>query len=388
MRPSWKAWTVVAVLLLLTIPFLHGQKNRKKHGGYLVYVGTYTGPTSKGIYFFRFDPASGKTTTPDLAAETINPSFLAADASGHFLYAVNEVSDYQGQKTGAVTAFSIDRKSGKLTLLNQVCSRGAGPCHVSLDKNDKYVLVANYDSGTVAVFPVLKDGRLGEASAFVQHTGHGPDPERQKGPHAHQIQVSPDNRFALAADLGLDKLLIYKFDPSQGTLAANNPAFAEVDAGSGPRHFAFTPDGRFVYVLEEMQSAVSSFAYDAQTAALRKFQTISSLPKGFNGTKEAAEIVVHPSGKFVYASNRGHDSIAVFAVAHDGKLSTVEHVLTGGKTPRGFALDPTGSYLFVGNQQSNNIVVFRIDQKTGRLKATGRVLETPTPVSLEFVAAE
>src|SRR5437879_554829 len=389
MKSNWRtSGLLLYLVLLLSTPFLHAAKDRTPKHSYLVYVGTYTGPVSKGIYFFRFDPATAQTTTPELAAETTNPSYLAADRSGRFLYAVNEVSDYQGQKSGAVSAFSIDRRSGKLTLLNQVSSRGAGPCYVSLDKNGKYVLVANYDSGTVAVFPVLKDGKLGDASAFVQHTGHGADPERQASPHAHQIEVTPDNRFAIAADLGLDKLLIYRFDPRTGTLIANDPAFGEVDPGSGPRHFAFTPDSRFVYVLEEMRSAVTSFASDAVTGAAHELRTIFSLPKDFNGAKEAAEIVVHPSGKFLYASNRGQDSIAVFAIGHDGKLSIVEHVLTGGKTPRGFTLDPTGSYLFAGNQESNNIVVFRIDPKTGRLKATGQVLEIPKPVSLELVATE
>ena len=389
MKSNWRtSRLLVSLALLLSTSFLHAAKDRTVKHSYFVYVGTYTGPVSKGIYVFRFDPATGQASSPELAAETRNPSFLAADRSGRFLYAVNEVSDYQGHKSGAVSAFSIDHASGKLTLLNQVSSRGAGPCYVSLDKNDKYVLVANYDSGTVAVFPVLNDGKLGEASAFVQHAGHGADPERQDSPHAHQIEVSSDNRFAIAADLGLDKLLIYKFDPAKGALAANNPAFAEVDAGSGPRHFAFTPNGRFVYVLEEMRSAVTTFSYDAQTGTLRKLQTISSLPKDFNGEKEAAEIVVHPSGKFVYASNRGHDSIAVFAIGPDGRLSILEHVLTGGKTPRGFALDRTGSYLFAGNQGSNNIVIFHIDSKTGRLKATGQMLQVPTPVSVVFIAAE
>lgn len=377
----------VVLGLLAAAPVVHAEK-RHISKSYFGYVSTYTGPESKGIYVFRFDPASGKATTPELAGETNNPSYVAIHPTGRYLYAVNEISDYQGQKDGAVSAFSIDRKTGKLTLLNQVSSRGAGPCYVSVDKTGKFVLVANYDAGSVAALRVLKDGRLGDPSAFVQHNGHGTDPERQERPHAHEILPSPDNRFAIAADLGLDKLLIYKFDLKKGTLIPNQPAFAEVEHASGPRHFAFTPNGRFVYVLEEIKSAITAFSYDAKEGALHKLQEISNLPPDYTGRKEAAEIEVHPSGKFLYASNRGRDDIAVFSIGPDGKLTNVENVLTQGKTPRGFALDPTGSYLFAANQESNNIVVFRIDPQTGRLKATGQVLQVPTPVSVAFVPAE
>jgi 6-phosphogluconolactonase len=389
MRSKWNACTVlVAGALLSAIPVLNAGTTPKGKSSYLVYVGTYTGPTSKGIYVFRFNPATGEMTEPQVAAETKNPSFLATNPGGRFLYAVNELSDYEGKKSGAVSAFSINRADGKLKFLNQVPSQGAGPCFVSLDKTGKYVLVANYDSGSVAVFPVLPDGKLGDPTASIQHTGHGADPERQQSPHAHQIQVSPDNRFAIAADLGLDELLSYKFDANKGTLTPNNPPYAKVDSASGPRHFAFTPNAKFLYVLEEMRSAITGFAYDAKSGTLRPLQTISNLPADFNGRKEAAEIAVHPSGKFLYASNRGHDSIAVFAIGKDGKLTNVEYTLTEGKTPRGFALDPTGSYLFVGNQESNNIVVFRIDSKTGRLTRTAHSVNVPAPVSVEFVAAQ
>jgi len=357
---------------------------KASNNSYLVYIGTYTGPTSKGIYVFRFDTKTGNSTEPLLAAETKNPSYLASDASGNFLYAVNEVSDFQGQKSGAVSAFSIS-KDGKLKLLNQVSSQGEGPCHLSLDKTGKYVLVANYDSGSIAVFPIQRDGKLGEVTTSIKHVGHGPDPQRQEGPHAHQIQTSPDNHFVIAADLGLDELLSYKFDSSHGRLVANNPAYAKVEDASGPRHFAFTPDGHFAYVLEEMRSAVSAFAYDSSSGALNHIQTISNLPADFSGRKEAAEIAVHPSGKFLYASNRGDDSIAVFAIAADWKLSSVEYVKTGGKTPRGFALDPAGSYLLVGNQESDSIVAFRINSKTGRLTLSGQQVHAPSPVSVEFV---
>jgi 6-phosphogluconolactonase len=348
-------------------------------------VGTYTGPASKGIYAFRFDERSGRATSLGLAGETSNPSFLAADANGKYLYAVNEVSDFQGQKSGAVSAFSIDHASGKLILLNQVSSHGAGPCYITLDKTGKFVLVANYDSGTVATFPVLGDGKLGEAASVIQHSGHGTDPERQEGPHAHEIELSPDNRFAVAADLGLDKLLVYKFDAATGRLQANDPPYVELDAGAGPRHFAFTPSGTFAYVLAEMKSTVTALSYDSKAGTFQKVQTVSSLPPEFKGHNDSAEIRVAPSGRFVYASNRGSDTIAVFSVARDGKLAAVQYASTQGKTPRGFGLDASGSYLFAANEKSSNIVIFRVDTKTGKLTATGQVLEAPSPVDVKFV---
>ena len=354
-----------------------------------MYVGTYTGPESKGIYAFRYDPASGKATSIGVAAESVNPSFLAVDPRQRFLYAVNEVGDYKGEKTGGVSAFSIDRKTGKLTFLNEVTSRGAGPCHVSLDKTGKYVLVANYDSGSVAVFPVLADGKLGEASGFVQHTGHGPDKERQEGPHAHEIQVSADNRFAIVADLGLDELLVYRFDSAKGTLTPNDPPFALVEPGAGSRHFVFHPEGKHAYTLNEMGGNITVLSYDSAKGSLRSEQLISSLPKDFKGKNDSAEIASSSDGKFLYASNRGPDNIAVFAIDPGRKtLKLVEHVSTKGKTPRNFVIDPSGRYLLAANQESNNIVVFRIDAKTGRLSETGQVIAVPSPVCIVFVPAE
>jgi len=370
------------------MPFAQGQSSRTKDS-YLIYVGTYTGPASKGIYAFRFDPASGKSTSLGLMVETTNPSFLAIDPSHRYLYAANEVGDYKGERSGGVSSFAIDHKTGKLTFLNEVSSRGAGPCHVALDKTGKYVLVANYDGGGVAVFPVLPDGRLGEASAVVQHSGHGPNTERQEGPHAHEIQLTRDNRFAIATDLGLDELLVYHFDVAKGTLTANDPPFAKVEPGAGPRHFALHPSGKFVYSLNEMGGSVTGFAYDARKGALSSLQTISSLPKDFKGKNDAAEIVAYASGRFLYASNRGPDNIAVFAIdPAKGTLKLVEHVPTKGKTPRNFGIDPTGGFLFVANEESNNIVVFRVDPATGRLTDTGQVLDVPSPVCVVFIAAE
>ncbi len=360
-------------------------------GTYLFYVGTYTedGSKSKGIYAYRFDAATGQATPLGLAAETTNPSFVALHPNGRFLYAVNEVHNYKGPNSGGVSAFSIDRASGKLTFLNEVPSRGADPCYITVDKTGKYVLVANYTGGSVASFPVMADGKLGEASDFVQHTGHGKDPQRQEGPHAHSIDLSPDNRYAFVDDLGLDELLAYKFDSAKGSLTPNDPPFTKLEPGTGPRHFALHPSGKFAYVVSEMHSSVTALSSDLKTGTFHPLQTISALPKDFTGENDDAEIEMHPSGKFVYASNRGHDSIAVFAIdPAKGTLTLVEHALTKGKTPRSFEIDPTGNFLFAENEKSDNIVVFRIDQKTGRLTATGQVLDVASPVCVKFLAVE
>jgi 6-phosphogluconolactonase len=385
-------WIIVPLLaLVLWTLYVAAAGPASPKGKYFVYVGTYTeeGSKSKGIYAYRFDPATTQITAIGLVAETINPSFVALHPNRRFLYAVNEVGKYKGQSSGAVSAFAIDRVTGKLTLVNEVPSRGADPCYITLDKSGKHVLVANYTGGSVAVFPVLDDGRLGDASAFVQHQGHGTNPERQERPHAHSIDLSPDNHFALVDDLGLDYVIAYSFDGANGSLTPNEPAFAKVDAGAGPRHFAFHPNGIFAYVINEMHSTVTVFAYDSTGGALRSLQTISTLPPGFTGQNDDAEVQVHPSGKFLYASNRGHDSIAVFAIdPTKGTLTPVEDISTRGKTPRSFEIDPTGSLLFAANQKSNNIVVFRIDAGTGRLTPTGQVLEVEAPVCVKFVAIE
>ena len=366
-----------------------GAERDRPMGNYLVYIGTYTGPQSQGIYVYKFETSSGSLTPLGLAAEAANPTFLVVHPNHRFVYAVNEIGNSGGQKTGAVSAYALDRKTGHLTLLNQVSSGGIDPCHISLDRTGKYALVANYTSGSVAAFPLLADGRLGNASAFVQHTGHGVNRERQEGPHAHSINLSPDNRFAIAADLGLDELLVYRFDATKGTLVANNPPFVKVPAGSGPRHFTFHPNGKFAYAIEEMGSSVTAFSYDAAGGILHPLQTLSTLPKDFKGRDDSAEVQVHPSGKFLYGSNRGHDSIAVFAIdAAQGTLTPVEYVPTEGKEPRNFGIDPTGAYLIAANQNSNTLVVFRIDAKTGRLTATGQVLELQAPVCVKFVPVE
>lgn len=358
-------------------------------GDFIVYVGTYTGKGSQGIYGWRLDAASGKLAPLGVMAETVNPSFLAVHPNKRFLYAVSEISGSAGRRGGAVSAFSIDRRSGKLTFLNQVGSGGSGPCYVSVDKTGKVVLVANYGSGSVAALPVKEDGSLAEASATVQHSGSGADPRRQRGPHAHSIHVSPDNRFVLAADLGLDQVLVYRFDPARGSLESNDPPFAKTDPAAGPRHFAFHPGGKHAYVINEMASSLSAFAWDAARGAMNPLQTVSTLPKSFQGDNTCAEVQVHPSGRFVYGSNRGHDSIAVFAVDRGkGTLTPVEHVSTQGQNPRNFGIDPTGSWLFAANQNSGTVVLFRIDPKSGRLTPANQTLEVSMPVCVRFLALD
>ncbi|HEY6338003.1 MAG TPA: lactonase family protein [Candidatus Sulfotelmatobacter sp.] len=393
MKPTRNALRLLSLLLLilLSTAFIAGAAPASHTGKYLMYVGTYTedGSKSKGIYAFRYDAATAQLTALGLAAETTNPSFVALHSNGKFLYTVNEVPNYKGPNSGGVSAFSIDHATGKLTFLNELPSRGADPCYITIDRTGKYVLVANYTGGSVIVYPILEDGRLGEASAFVQHAGHGTDPQRQEGPHAHSIDLSPDNRFALVDDLGLNELLVYKFDSAKGTLTPNDPPFAMLDPGSGPRHFALRPDGKFAYVVSEMKGTVTVFANDTHTGTVHSQQTISTLPKDFSGTIEDAEIEVHPSGKFLYASNRGHDSIAVFAIdKNKGTLTSLEITPTKGSTPRSFEIDPTGSLLFAANQKSDNIVIFKIDQKTGKLTPTGQVLEVGSPVCVKFVAID
>jgi 6-phosphogluconolactonase len=391
MKISRRLFVLPLLFITLLALFPATAVPQKANAPYLMYVGTYTTKqNSKGIYAYRFDATTGKLTSIGLAAETADPSFVAVHPNGKYLYAVNEVENFNGAKSGAVSAFAIDRKTGTLKLLNQVSTHGAGPCYVSLDKTGSYVLVANYDGGSVASFAVLGDEGLSLMKGFVQHSGSSVNQQRQEGPHAHWIGVSPDNRFALAADLGLDDVLIYQLDSTKGALIPSNPPFPQVKPGSGPRHFAFHPNGKFGYVLTEMAATVTTFSYQARNGALTAIQTVPTLPKDYSGPTEAAEIVVHPSGKFLYASNRaGVDTITIFAIdPAKGTLKEVGRVSTKGKTPRNFAIDPTGSFLLAANQESGNVVVFRIAPATGQLTPTGQAEEVPAPVCITFVPAE
>ena len=350
-----------------------------------MYVGTYTRGASKGIYAYSFDSANGKTAPLGLVAETENPSFLAIHPNQRYLYAANEISMYNGQVAGSISAFSIAPTTHALKLLNRVSSRGAGPCHIALDKTGKWLFAANYDSGSVAAFPIHEDGSLGEASAFFQHAGSSVNKERQSGPHAHVVALSPDNRFALVADLGVDRVVTYRLDSAKGGLAPNYPPFVTLAPGSGPRHVAFRPDAKFVYSLNELLSTVTTFRYDASRGSLKELQTLSTLPNGWRGSNSTAEIVIHPNARFLYTSNRGDDSIAIFRIDPSrGTLTLVDRTSTQGKTPRNFAIDPSGTFLLAANQDSGSIVTFRIDPGTGRLTPTGDMLEVPSPVCILF----
>ncbi len=350
-----------------------------------IYVGTYTSPAtgSKGIYLLELDMRSGEIKPMGLAAEVASPSFLALHPSRRFLYAVGELNEFQGKKAGAVSAFAIDAQSGRLTLLNQQPSGGQGPCHVTVDPAGKCVLTANYTTGTVAALPIDKDGRLREPTSIIQHTGSGPKAKRQQGPHAHSINLDPAGRFAFAPDLGVDKVFIYRLAAKDRSLVANDPPFAQIAPGSGPRHFTFHPRGRFAYVINELTSTITAFSYDADRGALKELQTISTLPEGFTGDSFTADIHVHPNGRFLYGSNRGHNSIAVFAINPDtGRLTAAGHEPTRGEWPRNFSIEPSGRWLLAANQKSNSVAVFAIDQRTGLPAVTGQPLETPSPVCL------
>lgn len=370
----------------------HSQKYRLFVGTYTAMDGKDTG--SKGIYSYQFDEISGKLTPSGVAAETVNPSFLVVAPNKKFVYAVNELQKYKGEASGGVTAFSLDPKTGKLRELDEVASRGADPCYISFDRTGKYVLVANYTGGTVAVFPVSSDGHIRDASSVENDKGTlGPNKERQEHAHAHWIETSARNRFAYVSDLGLDRVLIYKFDAAKGLLSseATGPSdtsffSATLAPGTGPRHIAFSKNGDFMYVLGEMGSTVTVFANDSKET-FRSIQNISALPPGFSGKNDAAEIAIHPSGKFLYTSNRGDDSIAVFAIDRaTGKLTFVQRISTEGKAPRHFAIDPAGTHLLAANQDSGNVVEFKIDAATGKLTSQGEVAKVPAPVCLIFVA--
>lgn len=349
-----------------------------------VYFGTYTSRgenSSKGIYRSVLDLETGRLANPVLAAEARNPSFLEIHPNGKFLYAVSESGG-----AGSVSAYAIDGDTGDLKLLNQRPSGGAGPCHVGIDHAGRNVLVANYGSGSASVIPIKSDGGLGEPTGFVQHAGSSVNPGRQKGPHAHSINVSPDDRFAFVADLGIDKVMIYRLDIEKGTIVASSPPFAKVKPGAGPRHFAFGPKGKYAYVINELNCTVTAFAYESASGALTEVQTITTLPNAFDGSNSCAEVRVHPSGKFLYGSNRGHDSIVVYRVdPAKGTLTFVEHERADIKTPRNFNIDPTGKFCLVANQGGDSVVVFRVNQKTGALEPTGHKISIARPVCVRFL---
>jgi len=349
-----------------------------------LYVGTYTGGganASKGIYRSALDLQTGVLSSPVLAAEARNPSFVEIHPNGRFLYAVSEAGG-----GGRVFAYAIDAATGDLTLLNDASTGGAGPCHVNVDHAGKHVLVANYGSGSASVIPIGADGKLAEPTGFVQHEGSSVNPARQKEPHAHSVNLSPDDRFLFVADLGIDKIMIYKLDGQTGKIAANDPPFAQAKPGAGPRHLAFGPDGRHAYVINELACTIAAYDYDAAGGVLKEIQTVPALPSGFTGASTCAEVRVHPSGKFLYGSNRGHNSIAVYRIdPATGTLTFVEHETEGIKTPRNFNIDPTGKFCLVANQDGDSVIVFRIDPTTGSLEPTGQKIAISKPVCIRFL---
>jgi 6-phosphogluconolactonase len=367
---------ITATISLLTLSTVYAESLP-------VYFGTYTSGDngSKGIYRSLLDTDTGKLSLPVLAAEAKNPSFLEIHPNGKYLYAVSESGG-----AGTVSAYAIEKDTKNLKLLNSQPSGGSGPCHVNIDHTGKNVLVANYNSGSASVIPIKPDGSLAEPTGFVQHEGASVNPQRQKGPHAHSVNPSPDDRFAFVADLGLDKVMIYKLDVEKGTIVPNDPAFAKVKPGAGPRHFTFSIDGKYAYVINEMGGTITAFAYEPVSGALTEIQTITTLPDDFAGRNSCAEVRVHPSGRFLYGSNRGHDSIAVYRIDQaKGTLRFVEHEKADIKTPRNFNIDPTGKFCLVANQGADSVVVFKIDQKTGALEPTGNKISIGKPVCIRFL---
>ena len=356
------------------------------------YVGTYTtSGKSKGIYFFRLETQNAEVAQNillvplGLAAESVNPSFLAADFSRRLVFAANETDTFNGAKTGAVSAFRIDPGTGRLALINQVSSGGAGPCHLALDRTGKFLVVSNYNDGTIAVVPVAADGQLRAPSQVIQHRGRSVNPQRQAGPHAHCATFDPANNFVFACDLGLDQVLAYHFEAATGILTPAATPFVATKPGAGPRHLAFRPDGKFAYVVNELDSTVSAYAYDAAAGKLTPLQTESSLPPYFDGKNSGAEIAVHPSGKWLYVSNRGNETVVLFDIDPEkGTISYTEEQNTGGKKPRHFGLQPSAKHLAIANQDSDTLLVCRIDEGNGRLKPSGVFAPAPSPVCVLF----
>jgi 6-phosphogluconolactonase len=349
-----------------------------------VFIGTYTeheGSQSKGIYVYRMDPATGELQFEWEAKGILNPSYLEIHPSKRFLYAVNELGNFAGQEAGGVSALSIDPASGELHLLNAYSSQGKDPCYISIEQTGRFALVANYSGGNAALLPIQADGQLGPASDVVQHSGSSVDPKRQTGPFVHSIVPDPTNRFAIVADLGADKLVIYAMDLENGKL--NKHGEVAVQAGAGPRHSIFHPNGKYLYVINELNSTLIAYRYHAESGSLKELQMISTLPPGFEGENLSADL--HISGSHLYASNRKHDSLAWYRIDENtGQLSYEGEIPSGGKEPRGFAIDPTGSFLLAAHERSDNVVLFKIDSSTGKLSSSGYQVKVSQPVCVKF----
>jgi 6-phosphogluconolactonase len=363
----------------------------------LVFVGTYSEPIlfgtgqvlqgkGRGIHAYHLDASAGALTSRNVTENVRNPSYLAFDPTRRFLYCVNEFKEFEGAASGAVSAFRIDQNTGALTFLNMKASRGTDPCHLIVDATGKSVLIANFASGSVCILPIQPDGSLGEATDFVQHQGSSVDPKRQAGPHAHAVEIDKANRYVFVPDLGLDKVMIYAFDAAAGKLTPNpHQPWVSTAPGAGPRQLVFHPTGLFAFLINELNSTMTAYRYDSEVGALTEIQTLSTLPDGFSGHSTCAEVQIAPSGRFLYGSNRGHDSIVIYAIDESGRLSLVGHESTRGQIPRNFEVSRDGALLAAANQDSNSIVMFRIDQDTGRLTTTGHVVEAGTPVCVRFM---
>lgn len=384
-RRDFLAISATGILLAKSAKGFSNMNNKSKE--MLLYVGTYTQKGSEGIYVYKFDAETGSLSKL-YAVKTNEPSFLAIDKSRKFLYAVNETEEYEGKKSGAVSAFSIDQKTGNLTFLNKVASLGGAPCHVSVSENEKFVLVANYLGGNVSVFPIGANGQLGASVDLQQHSGTGPNKDRQEAAHAHSINLDKKSKFAMGCDLGVDKIFIYELDHKTGKLKAN-PAqeIYQTKAGAGPRHFTFHKDGKFAFLINELDLTISSLAFDHDKGTLTEIQTVSTMPENASRSGvTCADIHVSPNGKFLYGSNRGHNSIVVFKINEkDGKLEYVQHISTGGKNPRNFAIAPNGKFLLAANQSSDSIIVFSIDEETGKLTQTANKAAVSMPVCLKLI---
>jgi 6-phosphogluconolactonase len=347
---------------------------------YLAFIGTYTTGESEGIYTYRFDAGTGALERLSVIGGISNPSWVEISPSGRYLYAVGEESH------GVIKAYAVDRATGALTYLNEQLTGGEVPCHISVDPTESYALLANYGSGSVAMLPIQADGSLGPLTGFVQHEGSSIHPVRQLGPHAHSIILDAANGLAFAPDLGIDKLLVYDLDLDKGTLAPHEIPWVRTPAGAGPRHFDIHPNGQFAYLINELASSVTVLRYYADLGVFGEIETVSTLPDGFDGETTCADIHVAPSGKFVYGSNRGHDSIAMFAIDQaTGRLTSLGHESTRGQTPRNFTIDPSGTWLLAANQDTSTIVTFRIHPQTGHLHPTGQITNIPNPVCIKLL---
>lgn len=376
-------WRFVFIVCLGAANF--GNEARILAAEYRVFVGTYTGKESRGIYSFSFDASKEKAEAFRLAAAAENPSFLALHPNRRFLYAVNEINEFDGEASGAASAYQI-QPDGSLLFLNQAATGGGAPCHLAVEATGNFLLVANYNGGSVSVFRLGGDGSIEERTELAQHLGSGRHPRRQRRPHAHSVNLDIGNRYVAAADLGVDKVFVYPLDAATGRLHLAKARAVSLPPGSGPRHLAFHPQGKWAFVNSELSSSLTSLRWNSAKGTLEPVDMKSTLPSDFAGGNSTAEVRAHPNGKFVYVSNRGHDSIAVFGVdTATGRLTPIEREPTQGQTPRHFGLSPCGEYLLAANQKSNSIVIFRIDSASGKLEATGLKVEAPTPVCVLFL---